>query len=104
MEEEIKNYIDYLTFERRNAKNTYNSYKSDLEEYRLYLKQKNILDVKDILSTVIFYTKPVKNIFAVSKYCHQLCVLFCPVNVIWLNLIRKQKEHNLSTIVEKLFF
>ena len=48
MEEEIKNYIDYLTFERRNAKNTYNSYKSDLEEYRLYLKQRNILDVKDI--------------------------------------------------------
>ena len=48
MEEEIKNYIDYLTFERRNAKNTYNSYKSDLEEYRLFLKQRHIEDVRDI--------------------------------------------------------
>jgi len=48
MEEEIKNYIDYLTFERRNAKNTYNSYKSDLEDYRLFLKQRHIEDVRDI--------------------------------------------------------
>jgi integrase/recombinase XerD len=48
MENEIKNYIDYLTFERRNAKNTYKSYGSDLEEYRLFLKQRNIEDVKDI--------------------------------------------------------
>ena len=67
MEEEIKNYIDYLTFERRNAKNTYNSYKSDLEEYRLYLKQRHIalllfnvapwlsLDYKDMIKTFVFH-------------------------------------------------
>ena len=48
MEEEIKNYIDYLTFERRNAKNTYNSYKRDLEDYRLFLKQRHIESVKKI--------------------------------------------------------
>jgi integrase/recombinase XerD len=48
MEEEINSYIDYLTFERRNSKNTCDSYKSDLEEYRLYLKQKNINRVEDV--------------------------------------------------------
>ena len=48
MEEEINNYIDYLTFERRNSKNTCDSYKSDLDEYKAYLNQRHIDTVKKV--------------------------------------------------------
>lgn len=52
IESEIQNnlekYIDYLMFERRNSKNTYLSYKRDLNDYILFLKQKNIKNSNDI--------------------------------------------------------
>ena len=48
MEDEIKNYIDYLTFERRNSKNTCDSYKSDLEEYKIFLNQRHIDRVEQV--------------------------------------------------------
>lgn len=48
MEDEIKNYIDYLTFERRNSKNTCDSYKSDLEEYKTFLNQRHIDRVEQV--------------------------------------------------------
>lgn len=48
MDEQIKEYVDYLAFERRNAKNTYISYERDLNDYKLYLKQKGINNAKDI--------------------------------------------------------
>ena len=48
MENQIKEYIDYLAFERRNAKNTYTSYERDLIDYSLFLKQRNITDLNDV--------------------------------------------------------
>ena len=42
MNEQIKKYIDYLAFERRNAKNTYASYERDLNDYALFLSQRKI--------------------------------------------------------------
>ena len=48
MENQIKEYIDYLAFERRNAKNTYTSYERDLNDYSLFLKQKGINDLNDV--------------------------------------------------------
>ncbi len=36
MDEQIKEYVDYLAFERRNAKNTYISYERDLNDYKYY--------------------------------------------------------------------
>ena len=48
MKEKIKKYIDYLAFERRNAKNTYASYERDLNDYSLYLSQKKITSFDEV--------------------------------------------------------
>ena len=48
MKEQIKKYIDYLAFERRNAKNTYSSYERDLNDYSLYLSQKKITSFDEV--------------------------------------------------------
>lgn len=45
---QLDSYIDYLMLERRNAKNTCISYKRDLDDYLLFLKQKNINTVDKI--------------------------------------------------------
>lgn len=48
MNDDAKNFINYLQFERRHAKNTYSSYKNDLDEYILFLKQRRVEKSSDI--------------------------------------------------------
>lgn len=44
----LNDFIDYLKLERRNSKNTYMSYKRDLNDYILFLNQRHIDKVEDI--------------------------------------------------------
>lgn len=46
--EAIENYINYLKFERRMSKNTYNSYRHDLDFYNEFLNKKNIIKINKI--------------------------------------------------------
>ena len=69
MEEDIKKYISYLMYERRNAKNTYLSYKRDLNDYRLFMSQRNIykteeIKKEDVLTYLEFLSK--ENLTATS--------------------------------------
>lgn len=72
MESEIENYINYLIYERRNAKNTYKSYENDLNSYRLFLKQRGIESVnaiqkKDITSYLEFLIKEELEITTIAR-------------------------------------
>ncbi len=49
MNNDINEYINYLEYERRLARNTCISYEKDLNDYILFLKQKNINSVNDIV-------------------------------------------------------
>ncbi len=51
MIEDIKEYIDYLLFERRMAKNTVLSYKSDLNKYYLFMKEKLFINETNMIRT-----------------------------------------------------
>ena len=53
MNNDINEYINYLEYERRLARNTCISYEKDLNDYILFLKQKNINSVNDIVKKVI---------------------------------------------------
>lgn len=46
MKEEIDDYINYITFEKRLTKNTINSYNEDLIMYSNYLKNKSFNNIK----------------------------------------------------------
>ena len=48
MKKDIEDFISHIMFEKRLSKNTSSSYKKDLEKYEKYLKDKNILETKDI--------------------------------------------------------
>src|SRR5680860_1326710 len=51
--EYIKNYIDYLRFERFLSSNTVESYKRDLTKLVLFFKQNNISDLQTIANSEI---------------------------------------------------
>ena len=45
---DIEDFIGHIEFEKRLSKNTSNSYKNDLNKYKDYLKEKGIINTKDI--------------------------------------------------------
>ena len=45
---DIEDFIGHIEFEKRLSKNTSNSYKNDLNKYKDYLKDKGIINTKDI--------------------------------------------------------
>lgn len=49
----IQDYLDYVHFERRLAKNTYDSYKNDLDKYYLFCRKHNIKDVRLVTKDII---------------------------------------------------
>ena len=49
----IKDYLEYIKYERRLSENTYNSYKLDLDKYCLYLNELGITSIKKITKDVI---------------------------------------------------
>ena len=53
MEDLIKDYLDYIKYERKLSANTINNYKYDLEKFKSYLKGNHITDVKSINQDVI---------------------------------------------------
>ena len=50
MGESIKEYLDYVKFERRLSNNTYMTYRNDLEKYQFFLKKRKIISVNKITS------------------------------------------------------
>ncbi len=78
MENDIDDYKNYLTFERRMAKNTTNSYIKDLEEYKDYLKEKrnvfktNNISKKDIESYLEYLSN---NNFATTSLARKLTAI-----------------------------
>ena len=53
MDEEIKQFVNYLTIERGFSKNTILSYKSDILQYKNFLNEKNVLNWKDTSANLI---------------------------------------------------
>lgn len=53
IEYKIDEYLNYIVFERRLSKNTYNSYKNDLEKYARYLHSNNIYKTNSIQKSSI---------------------------------------------------
>lgn len=49
----MKEYLDYIKYERRLSSNTYNSYKLDLEKYHLFLNKNSIKHIKNISKDLI---------------------------------------------------
>jgi integrase/recombinase XerD len=49
----IKDYLEYIKYERRLSENTYNSYKLDLDKYSIYLNELGIKNAKQITKDVI---------------------------------------------------
>ena len=49
----IEDFINYCIFEKGLSDKTKESYKNDLEIYREFLKEKNIINVKDIKSLLL---------------------------------------------------
>ena len=49
----IKDYLEYIKYERRLSENTYNSYKLDLDKYFLYLNELGINSIKKITKDII---------------------------------------------------
>lgn len=49
----IKDYLEYIKYERRLSENTYNSYKLDLDKYFLYLNELGITSIKKITKDII---------------------------------------------------
>ena len=50
IEDAIEDFINYCIFEKGLSDKTKESYKNDLEVYREFLKERNIINVKDIKS------------------------------------------------------
>lgn len=58
----IAEYINYLMYERRCSKNTYLSYQRDLNDYVLFLKQRNIDNIRKITKMdIVSYLSFLKN-------------------------------------------
>lgn len=48
MKKDIEDFISHIMFEKRLSKNTSSSYKNDLGKYQIFLKERGILETKDI--------------------------------------------------------
>ncbi|MDD6879208.1 MAG: site-specific tyrosine recombinase XerD [bacterium] len=62
MKDEIDDFINYITFEKRLSKNTINSYKKDLIKYNDYLSKKKVNSINNIkVEDIEEYLKYLKN-------------------------------------------
>lgn len=74
MENSIKEYLDYVKFERRLSNNTYNTYRNDLVKYAIFLKKRNITDANKVKSKDIsdYIETLSKNGLEASSIAHNL--------------------------------
>ena len=68
---ELRDYIDYIKYERKLSLETVKNYKYDLEKFLLFLKEKGIFDINLVTTKDIEdYLATLKNL--VQKLFHEI--------------------------------
>ncbi len=107
MQEEIKEYLDYVLIEKKLSKNTVLSYESDLKHYKNFMKNKKIKDIKkEDISNFIKYLrsinlneKSINHIIGTIKNFHSYFFLHYKVHNVTENIARLKTNKTLPKVL-----